>query len=135
MKIGIISNLYPPFIRGGAEVIAALEAGGLKSAWQHVFVISSRPYRGFRSLFASRGEDNEIPVYRFYPLNFYHYLNDFRFPGFVRFFWHLGDSFNIFSYWQVKKILLAEKPDAIITHNLMGIGFLLPRLLKKLKIT
>ena len=134
MKIGIISNLYPPFVRGGAEVIAALEAKGLKDVWQHVFIITSRPYRGFRSLFVSRGEDNEIPVYRFYPLNFYHYLNDFRFPGFVRFFWHLWDNFNIFSYWQVKKILITEKPDAIITHNLMGLGFLLPRLLKKLKI-
>jgi glycosyltransferase involved in cell wall biosynthesis len=121
-------------IRGGAEVIAALEAQGLKEAWQHVFVISSRPYGGFKSLSISKNENADIPVYRFYPLNIYYYLNDFRYPAFIRLIWHLFDSFNIFSYFKIKKILKLEKPDAIITHNLMGIGFLIPRLLRKLKI-
>ena len=134
MKIRIISNLYPPLIRGGAEVIAALEAQGLKEAWQHVFVISSRPYGGFKSLSISKNENADIPVYRFYPLNIYYYLNDFRYPAFIRLIWHLFDSFNIFSYFKIKKILLKEKPDVVITHNIMGLGFLTPVLLRRLKI-
>jgi len=134
MKIGIISNLYPPFIRGGAELIAALEAKGLKDAWQHVFVISSKPYRGLSSLTPSQNEEDGILVYRFFPLNIFYYLNDFKYPSFIRLLWHIFDTFNIFSYYQIKNILLKEKPDAIITHNLMGLGFLIPRLLKKLNI-
>src|SRR3989339_1640561 len=143
MKIGIISNVYPPFIRGGAEIIAAMQAQGLKSNWQHVFVISSRPAKVkvigasiFTSGVWSTTIDtvDDIDVYRFNPNNIYYYLDDFKYPSFVRLFWHLLDTFNIFSYFKVKNILFKEKPDVIITHNLMGIGFLIPKLIKKLKI-
>lgn len=134
MKIGIISNLFPPFIRGGAEIIAALETEGLKDAWQHVFVVSSRPYKDWKSLQISKDFNDDFNIFRFYPLNLYYYLNDFKFPAFIRLFWHLFDIFNIFSYFKIKKILLAEKPDVVITHNLMGLGFLTPYLLRRLKI-
>lgn len=134
MKIGIISNLYPPFVRGGAELIAALEADGLKKSWQHVFVISSKPFHNLSSLQISKDLNEQMNIYRFFPLNFYYYLNDFKFPHLIRFFWHLFDIFNIFSYFKIRKILLAEKPDLIITHNLMGLGFLVPLLLRRLKI-
>jgi glycosyltransferase involved in cell wall biosynthesis len=141
MKIGIISNLYPPFIRGGAELVATAEAEGLKKAWQHVFVISTHPSQVkvngqslYRFATVTKDEVNEIPVYRFYPWNLYYYLNDFKYPDFIRLLWHLLDALNIFSYWKVKKILEAEKPDVVITHNLMGLGFLIPHLLRKLKI-
>lgn len=143
MKIGIISNLYPPFIRGGAELVAAMQAEGFKKAWQHVFVISSRPAKvkiykntAFNTGLWGKDKDeiNNVTVYSFNPVNLYYYLDDFRYPAFIRLFWHIIDTFNIFSYFSVKKILLEEKPDVLITHNLMGIGFLLPRLIKKLKI-
>ncbi len=134
MKIGIIVNLYPPFVRGGGEMIAALEAEGLKKSWQHVFVISSRPYKGLSSLVAKKNDNENLTVYRFFPLNLFYYLNDFRFPGFIRLIWHFIDTFNIFSYFQIKKVLLAEKPDLVITHNLMGLGFLTPLLLRRLNI-
>lgn len=143
MKICIISNLYPPFVRGGAEIIAAMEAEGLKKSWQHVFVISTRP-AGVKvvgnSIFQTGlwtttiDHVNEVDIYRFNPVNLYYYLDDFKYPGFIRLFWHLFDVFNIFSYFKVKKILFREKPDLVITHNLMGIGFLIPRLIRQLKI-
>jgi glycosyltransferase involved in cell wall biosynthesis len=143
VKVCIISNLYPPFIRGGAEVIAAMQAEALKKSWQHVFAISTRPAQVKvigTSLFTSSAwattvdKVNDIEVYRFNPNNIYHYLDDFKYPSFIRLFWHLFDTFNIFSYFKIKKILAKEKPDVVITHNLMGIGFLIPHLLKKLKI-
>lgn len=143
MKIGVISNVYPPFIRGGAEIIAAMQAQGLKNNWQHVFVISSRPARVkvigaplFSGSFWSTTIDSidDIDVYRFNPNNIYYYLEDFKYPGFIRLFWHLFDTFNIFSYFKVKSILQKEKPNVIITHNLMGLGFLIPSLIKRLKI-
>ncbi len=134
MKIGIISNLYPPLIRGGAEVIAAMIAEGLKDAWQHVFVISTKPPQGWKSWQVSNGEVNQIQVYRIYPPNIYYYLNDYKFPIFIRFIWRFFDIFNIFSYWQTRRILQKEKPEVVITHNLTGFGFLIPGLLRKLKI-
>ncbi len=141
MKIGIISNLYPPFMRGGAEIIASIEAEGLKKAWQHVFVISSKPAKVQTGPNAKpitkliiESEVNEVLVYRFTPVNLYYYMNDFRFPAFIRALWHVIDTFNIFSYFTVRKILKKEKPDLIITHNLMGVGFLIPMLLRRLKI-
>ncbi len=143
MKIGIITNLYPPFVRGGAELIAAMQAEGLKNAWQHVFVISSRPakipvyghsFSPTKLWGQSKDEINNIDVYRFNPVNLYYYLNDFKYPSFIRGLWHLIDIFNIFSYFKVKKILKEEKPDLVISHNLMGLGFLLPRLFRNLKI-
>lgn len=105
MKIGVISNLYPPLIRGGGEIIAAHTAEGLKEAWQHVFVISTQPYANWQSFQTNRSEINDVLVYRFYPPNFYYYLNDYKFPWFIRVFWHLWDSFNIFSRQTVKNIL------------------------------
>ncbi len=134
MKIGIISNLYPPLIRGGAELVAAMMAEGLKEAWQHVFVISTKPAQGFKSWQISEGEVNDIPVKRIYPANIYYYLNDYKFPLPIRFIWRLFDIFNIFSYWQTRRILLQEKPEVVITHNLTGFGFLIPLLLRQLKI-
>ncbi len=138
MKICIISNIYPPIIRGGAEIIASSMAKGLKKALNNVFAISSRPHIRKRGLmyskFITTDEVEDIDVFRFYPPNIYYYLNDYKFPGFIRLIWHIFDIFNIFSYFRVKKILLEEKPDIIISHNLMGLGFLLPILFCKLNI-
>lgn len=142
MKFCIISNLYPPLIRGGAEIIAAQEAKGLKKAWQHVFVISSKPRNikvNNQKISANNknfwlDEEDGVAVYRIVPVNIYYYLNDFLHAAPWRFLWHIIDTFNIFSYWQIRKILLQEKPDVVITHNLMGLGFLLPLLIRRLGI-
>jgi glycosyltransferase involved in cell wall biosynthesis len=142
MKFAIISNLYPPLIRGGAEIIAAQEAKGLKNAWQHVFVISSKPRSikvNDQTIRADNhnfwlDEEDGVAVYRFVPINIYYYINDFLHAAPWRLIWHIIDTFNIFSYWQVKKILVQEKPDVVITHNLMGLGFLIPLLIRRLGI-
>lgn len=142
MKIAIVSNLYPPFIRGGAEIIAAMQAEGLKEAWQHVFVISTKPrIINVQGIPVSTGNTsvvqdriNDIDVYRFTPSNIYYYLADYKYPAPIRLLWHIFDMFNIFSYFRVKKILAKEKPDIVISHNLMGIGFLLPMLFRKMGI-
>ena len=142
MKFAIISNLYPPLMRGGAEVIAAHEAEGLKAAWQHVFVVSSKPRHikvgGFNVKVDDRltwqDEVNGVTIYRINPHNIYYYLDDYRFPKIIRLLWHLFDAFNFYSYFKIKKILEEEKPEVVITHNLMGLGFLLPHLIKNLKI-
>ena len=92
MKICIISNLYPPFIRGGAEVVAAMQADGLKEAWQHVFVISTRPSQvkvvgnpilTSGAMATTVDAVGGIDVYRFNPNNIYYYLNFITLTVFV----------------------------------------------------
>jgi len=134
MKIGIISNLYPPYIRGGAEIVAYTIAHGLKQQLQHVFVISTRPFKSFRSLSAREELLDEIQVYRFFPLNIYFQMSDFKFTVIARSVWHLLDIFNIHSYIQVRRVLKIERPSVIITHNLTGLGFLIPRLISSMGI-
>jgi len=138
MKIAVISNLFEPYQRGGAEKIAKIMADTL--AENHdVFVVSSKPFVTLDSFKTSMDSyqasfGKEIKVYRYYPLNLFYYLNDFKYPAIIRLFWHIIDVFNWDSANQIAKILEAEKPEIVICHNLKGLGYMLPRKLKKMNI-
>jgi glycosyltransferase involved in cell wall biosynthesis len=145
MKICLISNLYPPISRGGAEKVAERVARGLVASGPHtknfgegvnheVFVISTKPWDGWKSFKPAVAEENGIKVYRFYPMNIFYYLNDYRHHALWRAKWHFWDMFNCQSARAVKRILRAEKPELVLTHNLMGIGFLIPRAIRGLGI-
>ena len=134
MKICLVSNLYPPISRGGAEKVAERVVQGLVAAGHEVFVISTRPWNGWASLKPVAAEESGIKVYRFYPANLFYYLNDYKHHALWRMKWHFWDMFNCHSRRVVKKILKQEKPDLVLTHNLMGIGFLIPGAIKKLGI-
>jgi len=129
MKICVISNLYKPYQRGGAEIVARLMVKGFEKAGKEVLVISTHPER------KSKVEQNQnTKIYRFRPMNLFYYLDDYKHNFFVRAIWHIFDTFNFHSAGIVRKILKKEKPDLIVTHNLKGIGLLIPRVIKKLKI-
>jgi glycosyltransferase involved in cell wall biosynthesis len=119
MKIVIINNLYAPWVRGGAEKIAEKIVAGLEKAGQEVFVITTAPK-------GSRTEKIYYLESIFYNLGQYSLA--------TRFFWHLWDLINFANRAKIKKILQEEKPDLVITHNLQGIGLLVPGLLRKMKI-
>jgi len=119
MKIVLINNLYAPWSRGGAERIAEKTVEGLEKAGHEVFVITTAP------------TGSRTPNIFYLPSLFY---NLEKYPFSVRFFWHLWDILNFTNYFKIKKILQEQKPDLVITNNLQGIGFLLPRLLRRLKI-
>lgn len=112
MKIGLINNLYKPYQKGGAERIVELLNDELKSLGHTVFVISTKPK-------AKNGQ--EEPNAYYLPSN---YSNLNRFHFLYRLFWQLNNLFNLKKYSQINKILKAEKPDLIITNNLMGLGLL-----------
>lgn len=120
MKVGVINNLYWPIGRGGAETIAKLIAEGLKERGDDVFIISTW----------NNADKKEGDVYLVKSL--YHKLS--LVPIIFRIFWHLFNLFNFVNYFKLKKILENEKPDLIITHNLMGVGFLTPLLLRRARI-
>ena len=97
MKIGIVTNLYPPIARGGAEKVAKRIVDELTARGHEVFVISTMPFKGFSSLNPTVDSIDKEKVYRYFPLNIYHILNDYKFPFPIRAKWHLIDLFNPFS--------------------------------------
>lgn len=140
MKICLINNLYKPFNRGGAENIVELTAAGLKADGHDVFIITSSP-KVSAPLSQEAGGLNLSPllkynlkIYRFGVPNLSSYYNLNRLSLFLRFFWHLIDALNLGGYFKVKKILLRENPDLVITHNLKGLGYLTVRAIKRLNI-
>ncbi|MFH1582802.1 MAG: glycosyltransferase family 4 protein [Candidatus Falkowbacteria bacterium] len=124
MKICLINNLYKPFNRGGAEKITETIANGLIKAGHEVFIITTKPNKGLRV--AGCG------LRAYYLNSFYYNLN--KLPKFLRLFWQIWNMFNFVSYYKIKNILQIEKYDAVITNNLMGVGFLTPLAIRNLKI-
>lgn len=134
MKIALVTNLFGQYARGGAEELVKKIAEALERRGDNVFVISAQPYQGLKSLWARAQIDHRIKTYRFYPLNLFFYSEAARQSVFSRMIWHVLDTFNIWSYFQIKKIMLAEKPDLVLLHNLKGLGYLIPYLAKRLRL-
>ncbi len=124
MKICIINNIYPPYNRGGAEQVVIKTIQGLQHAGHDVVLITSSP-KGDE--FA---KEHGITIYRVKPLNIFFYTNLHHYPVFLRAVWHVLDTFNISVAKKVQKILTKEQPDVVHTHNLMGLSFLIPRVIK-----
>ena len=127
MKICLINNLYKPFSKGGAEAVVENTVKGLMSLKYEVILITLGEEYKIEEL-------DGVKIYRIKPWNIFSFLDIDKKSGIFRFVWWFFNVFSIFSYVKIKKILKQEKPNAIHMHNLTGIGFLIPRLIKKLNI-
>lgn len=128
MKILLIAALFPPYHRGGAEVVAATCAREL-SKNHEVTVLSIRPWGGLSSLSLARDKDSVISgvrVLRFFPLNIFSFININRHNAMSRLVWHFLDIFNLHTWWTAQQVLRELKPDLVLTHNLKGIGYTVP---------
>src|SRR3989344_848527 len=127
MKICVINSLFEPYSRGGVEVVVENLIEGLRMAGHEVFLIT-----------LGRKKEKEtigpFVIYRIKPLNIFSFIDIQKKPFFIRAPWHVIDTLNISSAGQIQKILENERPSVVMTHNLKGIGYLVPRLLKKMKI-
>ena len=131
MKIGIVSNLYPPQARGGAELVAQRIADALYEQGHDVFVLTTEPYHGIHSFFPHIRERHLEAVYRFFPCNFYYIKHDRHVPFPVRMLWHMVDLFSPFARKAIRHVINEEDPDVIITHNLKGLGVSVGREIQK----
>ncbi|MBI4438285.1 glycosyltransferase family 4 protein [Candidatus Uhrbacteria bacterium] len=127
MRVGIVSNLYPPDARGGAELVAQRVADALYQRGHEVFVLTTQPYEGVRSLFARVRERTLEVVYRFYPLNVCSLRHGSGVPFLVRALWHMIDLANPVARAAIRYVMQDERPDVVITHNLKGIGLSIAR--------
>ncbi len=129
MRICLINNLYKPYARGGAEKVTLTIAQGLLNAGHEVFIITTKPYWKKPSAIT----DQPAGESRIYYLNSL-FFNLNKFSKFTRLIWHCWNMFDFISYFKIKKILIKEKCEILITNNLMGVGYLTNLAAKKLKL-
>jgi len=139
MKIGLAHNLYGKYSHGGAETAVSLMAAEFKKAGHEVFLITTKPKKEKAAKKTGGNESNKSETtnagtdLKIYYLDSCFY-NLAALNIAARFFFQIGNIISLKKYRAVKKILKAEKPELIITHNLMGLGFLMPLAIRKLKI-
>ncbi len=134
MKILVISNLYEPYARGGAEVIVKRTIEEMIRQGHQVTLITAKPFSGFSSLRPQMESQDSLRIWRFYPLNVFFYAHDGKWPLPLRLIWHAFDLFNLHSAFLAAKLLKQEQPDLVITHNLMGLGYVMVPLILKSKV-
>ncbi|MCK5177456.1 MAG: glycosyltransferase family 4 protein, partial [Candidatus Aenigmarchaeota archaeon] len=133
MKICLISNLYNPYVLGGAEIYVEKIANQL-SKNNKVIIISTKPYNGLKSLKPSVEIKNNIKIYRFFPLNTYYTYYAKKTTILKKPFWHFIDLWNPHSYSIIKNILKKEKPNIVHTHNLGGFSLSTFNIVKSLNL-
>ncbi|MEK9152470.1 MAG: glycosyltransferase [Patescibacteria group bacterium] len=129
MKIVYLSNLYGAAARGGAERVVAAEAEALAASGNQVVVIS----------LSSTGALEEelvgaVSLIRFPAPNLYVYPDGHGRSWVIRLLWHLADIWNTPAAGRCQRFLLRESPDIVHTHNLMGLGFEIPTVIRRLGI-
>lgn len=133
MKLCLINNLYPPYAVGGAERVVEQIAKEKVKNGEKAVVITLAGETG-RSSEPVRSVEDGVVVYRFAVPNIFSYKNLAKHNFILKLIWHAIDIFNLQSARIIKKVLEQEKPDEVQTHNLMGIGFSVPRVIQKLGI-
>ena len=117
MRVCLVSNLYPPHVIGGAELIVADLARGLQDSGHDVAVVTTAR----RDAARSEMQDG-VRVQRLPPANLY-WAGDARGQLFaLKPLWHTVDLWNPRMYTALRSILERERFDVVHTHNLGGLS-------------
>jgi glycosyltransferase involved in cell wall biosynthesis len=130
MKVLIISSLYPPHVIGGAEKAAEQLAEAMVDRGNVVVVVSLYP--GSSEVVEDR---NGVRVYRLPIDNFYWpFGRKKKLNRFCRLAWHIREMWNPLAAQRIGKILDAETPDVVNTHNVCGFSLAAWREVKRRKV-
>lgn len=120
MRVLIISNLFPPFILGGAEVSTDSLAGWLVSRGHDVCVLSSAPRSAnVESIVRADG----VRIERRYFPNRYSVYDAVQHTAIQKAAWHIRDHFLPESEAICREVIESFRPDVVNTHDLQGIGY------------
>ncbi len=116
MKILVISNLYGKEAKGGAEKFATVDVARLRAQGHDVTVLS-----------ASR-EKTKITreEVAFQTHNIFFYGDITSKSVIARAVFHVIDMMSVRSAWFVYRLLAKQNYEQVITHNLKGIGMMIP---------
>jgi len=121
VKICMISNLYPPYVHGGAELYVHHIAQRLSNV-HDISIITTTPFHTNSSATSEHETPQRERVYRFYPLNLYSSYHYSEKPLLVKPVWHAVDVWNPHTYAFVKDVLKRERPDVVHVHNFKGLS-------------
>lgn len=89
MKICYISNMYPPAILGGAEIIVQKMAQAMKKRGHEVIIITTSPDNQQHIV-----DDDKIKVYQLNTTRLYQPYQQTQVSGIKKPLWHLFDLWN-----------------------------------------
>jgi glycosyltransferase involved in cell wall biosynthesis len=118
----IASNLYPPYVVGGAEVVVEQLAEWLGPQGHAVTVVSTCD----KNTVMRDVMQNSVRVIRYFPpnlwWNFVRFNSSARHGRLAKALWNLRDAWNLGSARQFGAILDDVKPDVLHTHNIKGMS-------------
>jgi glycosyltransferase involved in cell wall biosynthesis len=117
VRVCLVSNLYPPDVLGGAEIVVGQLARGLQAAGHEVTVVATAP----RARAGSETVEG-VRVHRLDPANLYWAGEAAGRPRMLKPLWHLVDLWNPVMYRRLRALLVAARPDVVHTHNLGGLS-------------
>jgi len=124
VKILIISNMFPPFVMGGAEMAAHSLAVWLAEMGHEVRVLTCAPERSDEGVeVLAEG----LTVERHYFKNIYQIYQADRDRSLSKVVWHFQDHFHSETERICASVIAEFRPDIINTHDLQGIGYNLLR--------
>jgi glycosyltransferase involved in cell wall biosynthesis len=114
-KILFVNSFYAPHIGGGAEVTLRDIVEGLAAQGHDVVVLATNEKQGLRAEIIGSAK-----VYRAGIRNIYWNFRRTLPNKLIRFLWHIKDVNNKEMGRIVGEVLIKEKPDVVLTHNLAG---------------
>ncbi|MGZ7134179.1 MAG: glycosyltransferase, partial [Halobacteriota archaeon] len=117
----MVSNLYPPYVHGGAELYVHQIAQRLGNE-HDISIITTTPFDRDTCATSEHETPGKESVYRFYPLNLYSSYHYSGRPLLVKPVWHAVDVWNPHTYTFVKDVLRRERPDVVHVHNFKGLS-------------
>lgn len=117
MKICFISNLYPPNVLGGAEIVVEKMAKNMTQRGHDVIVITTSP-DDFQHIPVVDG----IKVYQLNTTRLYPTYKQTEPQGLKKPFWHVFDLWNNKTLNVVKEILIQENIDIVHINNFKGLS-------------
>ncbi len=117
MKICFISNLYPPNILGGAEIIVEKMALGMLDYGHESVIITTSPDDEKHVV-----KRDNTTIYQLNTTKLYPTYKQTEASGIKKPFWHLFDLWNGACLNAIKEILVKEKVDIIHINNYKGLS-------------
>jgi glycosyltransferase involved in cell wall biosynthesis len=114
MKALIVSNLYHPNLFGGAERSAQYLAEGLAAQGHDIAVATLNPRKR-----DDVADVNGVRVY-YLPVRNIYFPSQPGKPKAAKMLWHAVDTYNPFMAASLGRVLDAERPEVVNTHNLAG---------------
>ena len=117
MKIAFITNLYPPNILGGAEIIVEKMALGMLENGHQPIVITTSPDNDEHTF-----KQDNITIYQINTTKIYPTYKQTEVHPLKKPLWHLFDLWNKKTLNVIKEILIKEKIDIVHINNYKGLS-------------